>query len=87
MMFRVTPLNNAVSFLTARQCYFFSPFEIIRRITCFSRFDLCFETQAGCIFSSLAYTILREIITLFFSNFSYHTFLMNSLLLPSNSYL
>ena len=50
MMFRVTPLNNADSFLTARQCYFFSPFEIIRRITCISRFDLCFETQAGCIF-------------------------------------
>ena len=50
MMFKVTPLNNADSFLTARQCHFFSPFEIIRRITCFSRFDLCFEIKQDVFF-------------------------------------
>ena len=43
---------------------------IIKRITCFSCFELCFEKQyAGFIFSFLAYKTLRAIIRLFFSIF------------------
>ena len=42
MNLEVISLSNADSFFTARKC--FSSFEIIKRITCFSRFKLCFET-------------------------------------------
>ena len=42
-------LNNVDSFLTGSQCYF-SPFEIIKIITCFLRFQLCFETLTGYIY-------------------------------------
>ena len=44
------PLNNADSFLTTRKWHSFSLFEIIKRITCFSWCELCFETWAGYIF-------------------------------------
>ena len=40
----------------------------IKKITS-SRFELCFETWAGYIFSFLACETLRTIVTLFFSNF------------------
>ena len=36
----VIPLNNADSFFYSRS----SSFGIIKRITCFSRFELCFGT-------------------------------------------
>ena len=39
----------------------FSPFKIIRRITCFSRSELCFETWVGYVFSFLAYKTLRAL--------------------------
>ena len=52
----------------------FFPFEIIKRITCFSRFELCFETYAGCTFSFLGYKTFRAIVTLFFSNFFQSSF-------------
>ena len=54
MVFIVIPLNNADSVLTARQYHCFcrlgdlascpSMFGIIKRITCLSQFELCFET-------------------------------------------
>ena len=42
-IFYVIPLNSADSFLTTRYCHF-SAFQIIKIITCFSRFELCTET-------------------------------------------
>ena len=42
---------------------------IIKRIPCFLRFELRFETLAGCIFSFSAFKTLRAIFTLVFSVF------------------
>ena len=53
---------------------YFSPSEIIKKISCFSQFELCFETKAGYIFSFLSYETLKEIVTLFFSSFSQSPF-------------
>ena len=43
--------------------------EKLKRKNCVSRFDLCFESWEGYIFSFLAYKILRAIVTLIFSVF------------------
>ena len=64
----VIPLNDADSCFSARWCHF-SPFGIIKRIYCFLRFELCFKTEGGYIFSFLLWKTLRSIVTLFFSNF------------------
>ena len=45
---------------------------IIKRKNCFSQFELCFETQAGYLFSF--YKTLRAIVILFFSNFFQSSF-------------
>ena len=46
-----------------------SPFGIIKIITCFSRFELCFRTKSRQIFSLLAYKTWIVIARLFFSIF------------------
>ena len=61
-------------------------FEIIKIITCFSRFEFCFETYAWYIFSFLAYKTLRAIVTLFFSIFFQSSF-SDGKLIPSQLYL
>ena len=43
-------------------------------MTCFSQFELCCETQAGYIFSFLAYKTLKSIVTYFFSVFFQSSF-------------
>ena len=43
IIFGFIPLNNADSFFTTREWHPF-PLVIIKRIICFSRFELCFET-------------------------------------------
>ena len=65
--FDVIPINNADSFLL-HDNDIFSLFEIIKRITCFSLFELCLETYVGYIFF-LAYKVLRAVAILFFSIF------------------
>ena len=55
----VLPPNNTDSIFIARYYHLcpldlashFSHFGIIKRITCFSQFELCIETYAGYIFS------------------------------------
>ena len=64
----------------------FSSFGIIKRITCFSGLELCFETQTGYIFSFLAYKTLRVILTLFLSNFFQLSF-SDEKFIPSYLYL
>ena len=46
-----------------------SPFAIVKGITCFSRFELCFETQVAYIFLFLPCKTFRAIFSFFFSNF------------------
>ena len=43
--------------------------QSLKKITCFSRYELSFETWAGYGFSFLAYKTLKAIVTLFFSQF------------------
>ena len=64
----------------------FSPFGNIKRITGFPPFELCFETYAGCIFSFLAYKILRATVKLFFSN-SFQSFFSDGKFLSFQLYL
>ena len=59
---------------------------IIKRITCFSQLELCFEAQAGYIFSFLVYKTLRAIVRLFFSNF-YQIIFFWWMIIPSQLYL
>ena len=65
--FDVIPLSNADNVFTAQKYHCLSPFEIIKKITCFLRLELCFE--AGRIFSFLKHKTLTAIITSFFANF------------------
>ena len=66
--------NNHLIMLTnllQQDSAIFSLFGIIKRITFFSRFELCLETNAGYIYILfLANKTLRGTVTLFFSNFS-----------------
>ena len=43
--------------------------QSLKKITCFSRYELSFEIWAGYGFSFLAYKTLKAIVTLFFSQF------------------
>ena len=61
----------------------FSPFGLIKRITCFSRFELCFKTLAGYIFS---FKTLRAIVVLFSSNF-FQTYFSDRKFISSQLYL
>ena len=76
--------NNA-EFFIARQCHP-SPFGIIKIITCFSRFELCFYTKAGYIFCFLTYKTLKAIVTLFFSIF-FQSFFSDGICIPFQLYL
>ena len=64
-----------------------SPFRIIKRMICFSRIELCFETQAKYIFSFLAYKTLRGLFDYCSQVFSYLLFLMGNIFLASLLYL
>ena len=59
------------------------PSGIIKRITCFSQFELFFEPKTGYIFSLLTYKTLTAIVYII-QSFSNHLFLMETLLLPIN---
>ena len=61
--------------------------ESLKRKTSISQIESCFETKAGYFFSFLAYKRLRSIISLSFSNFSGHLFLMSNSFLLSYIYL
>ena len=58
-----------LKFFTPRWCHPCT-FRIIKRIPCFSRFELCFWTKPGYNFSFLACKTSRAIDWLFFQNFS-----------------
>ena len=59
----------------------------LKKETCLSRFELCFGTKVGYVFSFLAFKTLKTIAKLFLSNFSNHHFLMGNLFLPNYIYL
>ena len=93
--FDVVPLNYVNSFLLQDKDLAFCPldlasipcpFGIIKRITCFSQFELCFETYAEYILSFLTCTILESTVTLFFSHFSQASF-YGEKFTPSHLYL
>ena len=44
-------------------------FKIIKRVTCFSRFELCFETQAGYIYFFFSKQIVKSNCYFFFLKF------------------
>ena len=67
------PLNNADIILTGRW-FHPSPFGIIKRMTYFLWFKVCFEMQSGYTFIFLTYNILREVVELFFSDFFQSSF-------------
>ena len=81
--FDVILLNNAESFFTARLCHLPFPFGIIKIITCFSRFALCFKTQD--IFFFFGIQNNKSNFYVIFLKF-FHSYFSNSKFIPFKLY-